>query len=189
MRRLPSASAKSHYVSNLENMSFKRERITISQVRSTGARPGAAVLFCFGDIETNKLIPGSILAWVNGDSYEPSVIPTTSSFHCRGGLIQFLHSCSTCSRKFYPSCGTRERNRELWCHSVGPEYIEGLSERDIYLYDEQVSARYNDRSQMNAVCGGWALAVVRRAQEDGNPNSIRVRFKTRLDMADSYFIV
>lgn len=93
----------------------RRERIAISQVRSSRMGPGRAVEFCLSSIETRASV-NKIVIFGMDNATEQDVSPTIQSFVCRGGLVLIDHPYTKCSATIHVYFGVRRNRGELWCH-------------------------------------------------------------------------
>lgn len=59
--------------------------------------------------------------------------------------------------------------------------------RAFYLHEEQISARFSERSYTDMGCGQLLLTTVRDPVVYRNPNSIRIAFRSNLHEASAWY--
>jgi hypothetical protein len=182
-RRFVSSDPMSDYMmSNAlphEEFTFKRTKITVSQLITTTCKPGNSKRFNFQLLGLPPLADDIICL---GEKDTVVTLPSdTKYYECRGGILKVQHPCSRCNedRVVLIMFGSREGNLSPWCYISKCPTKESSKSNIMVIYKEM--------EQRNAGLyqeAGWylekchqRLSVVLSSAKDGNSYDISISCK------------
>lgn len=179
--RSPNPLSSSEYLLHpLQQKSFRRERISVSQISALGYTKGNNAYFTLRSLGLTPLI-GDVGVVREGDNIH--LLPFGyERFECSGGVVQIRHDCNQCDSG-YVLClmfGTRARNLLPWCSLLRrwKEPTSMMVHSNTYRYMAVTNARLQEHSRYPLQCGLKARAKIDITRGTANEYVINLSMET-----------